>query len=396
MGQVLIIGAGAAGRVVVKKCLMNSNTFEGVHLASRTLSRCEKIKIECKNKISIYELDADIVEDTVKLIRQIKPDIVINMALPYQDLTIMDACIKTKTNYMDTANYEPKNEAKFSYSWQWAYEEKFKSSNCIALLGSGFDPGVTNVFIKYAAQNLFDSIEQIDIIDCNDGDHGHPFATNFNPEINIREITQKGRYYENNKWHETAPLSISKDINFPEIGTKKAYLLYHEELESLVKHFPSIQRIRFWMTFSESYLKHLSVLENIGLTSIKPINFKGQAIVPLEFLKELLPNPADISPNYKGKTCIGCMITGLQNGIKKTKLIYNICNHEDCHNEVQAQAVSYTTGVPAMIGAKLILNGLWRGKGVFNMEQFDAKPFMDELNKQGLPWKVIDCDNHIA
>ncbi len=392
MSRVLIIGAGAAGRVVTKKCLMNADTFTDIHLASRTYERCEKLKEECNHLISIHKLDADIVSDTIALIKKINPDLVINMALPYQDLPIMDACLETNTHYMDTANYEPKDDANFCYKWQWDYHEKFKSNNIMALLGSGFDPGVTNAFVKFASLELFDEVQQVDIIDCNNGNHGHPFATNFNPEINIREITQDGKYYENGQWITIPGMSISKTINFPEIGKKKAYLLYHEELESLVKHIPSIQKIRFWMTFSESYLNHLRILENVGMTSIQPISFKGQDIVPLEFLKEVLPNPADLSTNYTGKTCIGCIITGKINGKTKTKLIYNICHHQDCHEEVQAQAVSYTTGVPAMIGAKLMLNGTWSGHGVFNIEELNPTPFMNELNQQGLPWKVIDID----
>ena len=392
MSTVLIIGAGAAGRVVVKKCLMNNQVFSNIHLASRTFSKCKKINEECNGKIHIHQVDADIVEDMVELINKVNPSLIINMALPYQDIPIMDACLITKTNYLDTANYEPKDEAKFSYSWQWDYHERFKKENIMALLGSGFDPGVTNVFIKYAADNLFDSIEKIDIIDCNDGDHGYPFATNFNPEINIREITQNGRYFKDGNWIKIDAMSIAKDIKFPEVGIRKAYLLYHEELESLVKHFPSIKQIRFWMTFSENYINHLNVLQNIGMTSIKPIKFKGNNIIPLEFLKEVLPNPAEISTNYEGKTSIGCIITGIKDSKKVTKLIYNVCHHQDCHNEVQAQAVSYTTGVPAMIGAKLMLTNKWQGNGVFNMEEFNATPFMDELNTQGLPWKVVDYD----
>ncbi|MGC6367438.1 MAG: saccharopine dehydrogenase family protein [Candidatus Marinamargulisbacteria bacterium] len=392
MSRILIIGAGAAGRVVTKKCLMNPTTFTDVHVASRTYKRCEELQQECNHEINIHELDADNVNDTISLIKKIKPELVINMALPYQDLPIMDACLATNTNYMDTANYEPKDEAKFCYKWQWDYHDRFKEKNIMALLGSGFDPGVTNVFIKYAADQLFDEITNIDIIDCNAGDHGHPFATNFNPEINIREITQNGKYAENGEWIEVPPMSISKTINFPDVGNKKAYLLYHEELESLIKHFPTIKKIRFWMTFSDQYLTYLDVLQNVGMTAIKPIQFKGQSIVPLEFLKELLPNPAELSTNYSGKTCIGCIITGIKNNKEITKLIYNVCHHQDCHNEVQAQAVSYTTGVPAMIGAKMILSNQWQGKGVFNMEEFDATPFMDELNQQGLPWKIIDYE----
>tara|TARA_A100001015_G_C15027386_1_gene731268 strand:- start:788 stop:1978 length:1191 start_codon:yes stop_codon:yes gene_type:complete len=392
MSKILIIGAGAAGRVVTKKCLMNTSIFTDIHVASRTFDRCKKLKKECNNKIHIYKLDADIVTDTISLIKKITPAIVINMALPYQDLPIMEACLETNTHYLDTANYEPKETAKFCYKWQWDYHDRFKEKKIMALLGSGFDPGVTNAFIKFADQTIFDTIEHIDIIDCNDGDHGHPFATNFNPEINIREISQKGKYYENGNWKQTEPMAISKTINFPEVGPKKAYLLYHEELESLVKHIPSIQNIRFWMTFSESYLNYLKVLQNVGMTSIKPIVFKGKKIIPLEFLKEVLPDPAHISANYNGKTCIGCIITGKIKGQTKSKLIYNICHHKQCHDEVNAQAVSYTTGVPAMIGAKMILEKTWTGNGVFNIEEFNVIPFMNELNNQGLPWKVVDID----
>ena len=317
MSTILIIGAGAAGQVTTKKCLMNSEVFTDIHVASRTFTRCEQLKKDCNNKITIHQLDADVTEDTIKLIKKINPKLVINMALPYQDLPIMDACIETNTHYIDTANYEPKETAEFCYKWQWDYHETFKNNNIMGLLGSGFDPGVTNVFIKYASQELFDTITSVDIIDCNDGQHGHPFATNFNPEINIREITQNGKYYANNEWKIIPPMSISKEINFPEIGSKKAYLLYHEELESLIKHFPTIKKIRFWMTFSNDYLNHLNVLKNIGMTSIKPISFKGQSIIPLEFLKEVLPDPSTLSENYTGKTCIGCIITGTKTENKK-------------------------------------------------------------------------------
>lgn len=392
MSRVLIIGAGAVGRVVVKKCLKNPDIFTDVHVASRTLAKCHRLKQECQSPITIHELDADVVPHTVALIQAIQPDLVINVALPYQDLAIMDACVATKTHYMDTANYEPRDEAAFSYSWQWKYQDAFRQIDRMALLGCGFDPGVTNVFIQYAATTLFDSIEQVDIMDCNDGNHGYPFVTNFNPEINIREITQDGRYFDNNQWHDVPALSVKKAIDFPEVGVRTAYLLYHEELESLIKHIPSIQRIRFWMTFSDTYLQYLRVLQDVGMTRIDPVSFQGQSIVPLEFLKELLPNPADISQNYQGKTCIGCMITGKIKGETRTKLIYNVCHHPDCHADVGAQAVSYTTGVPAMIGAKLILNGTWRSAGVFNMEQMNPQHFMDELPHHGLPWRVMDCD----
>ncbi len=390
MNRVLIIGAGAAGSVTVKKCLEEKDIFSKIHVASRTFKKCKELKKICNNEIEIHQLDADIVKDSINLIQKIKPEIVINIALPYQDIPIMDACLATKTHYLDTANYEPKNKAEFCYKWQWDYHQKFKEQKIMALLGSGFDPGVTNVFIKYASENLFDELINIDIIDCNAGEHGHPFATNFNPEINIREITQNGKFYDNKDWQIISPMSISKTINYPEVGEKKSYLLYHEELESLVKHFPEIKRIRFWMTFSDQYLNYLNVLQDVGMTSIKPLNFKGNKIVPLEFLKEVLPSPSSLSSNYTGKTCIGCIITGIKNGKKQTKLIYNVCDHKKCHEELNSQAVSYTTGVPAMIGAKMILTKQWFDYGVFNMEQFQSKPFMEELNSNGLSWNIID------
>lgn len=388
MTKLLIIGTGAAGSVTVKKACRLPGVFSEIHLASRTVSKCKKLQDEFPQIKSIHQLDADITDDVVKVINETNADIVVNMALPYQDLTIMDACLEAGAHYIDTANYEPKDEAKFSYSWQWAYHEKFKEKGLMALLGSGFDPGVTNVFCAYAQKHYVDEIQTIDIVDCNAGDHGHPFATNFNPEINIREITQPGRYYENGQWHQVDPLSVSQDFDFPEVGVKKAYLLFHEEMESLVKHIPTIQRIRFWMTFSESYITHLNVLENVGMTRIDPIKFQGQDIVPLQFLKALLPEPSQLGENYEGKTCIGCKITGLKDGQEKTIMIYNVCDHQTAFSDVQAQAVSFTTGVPSMIGAKLLAQGIWKGQGVFNMEQCDPDPFMDALNEYGLPWHV--------
>lgn len=388
MDSVLIIGAGAAGSVVAKKCAMNRDVFKRIHLASRTIEKCEKVQRECQSEISISQVDADDSKQVVKLIRSFKPDLVINMALPYQDLSIMDACVETGVHYMDTANYEPRDEAKFCYKWQWDYQSRFKDNAIMALLGCGFDPGVTNAFTAYAAKYLFDKIDYVDIVDCNAGSHGKHFATNFNPEINIREITQRGKYYENGEWIETDPLSISQVIDFPEVGPKKAYLLYHEELESLVKHFPSIKRIRFWMTFSEQYITHLHVLENVGMTGIKPVKYKGQEVVPLEFLKALLPDPSSLATNYTGKTSIGCIIEGTKGGQRQKVFLYNVCDHEETFREVQAQAVSYTTGVPAMVGAMMILKEIWQGKGVFNVEQFDPKPFMEALNDHGLPWHI--------
>lgn len=393
MGKVLIIGAGGVGRVVAYKCAKNSDVFAQIMLASRTKSKCDDIAAGIKKDVGVEiataRVDADKVPELVQLINSFKPDIVINVALPYQDLTIMDACLETRVHYLDTANYEPKEEAKFEYSWQWAYQEKFKAAGLTAVLGCGFDPGATGVFTAYAAKHYFDEIHFLDIVDCNAGDHGKAFATNFNPEINIREVTQKGKYYEDGQWKMTEPHEIGLDINYPNIGPKKSYLIYHEELESLVKHFPTIKRARFWMTFSENYLTHLRVILNIGMGSIDPINYNGMEIVPLQFLKAVLPDPGELGENYKGETSIGCRIKGLKDGKEKTYYIYNNCKHPDAYRETKAQGVSYTTGVPAMIGAKLVLEGKWSGAGVFNVEQFNPDPFMEEMNKQGLPWHEL-------
>ncbi|MCC5879892.1 MAG: saccharopine dehydrogenase family protein [Idiomarina sp.] len=394
MSRVLIIGAGGVSGVVVKKCAMLPEYFGEIHLASRTVSKCEKLQQEvgADRVVGVYSVDADNVSELVTLINQVKPDLVINVALPYQDLPIMDACLETGVHYLDTANYEPKDEAKFEYSWQWAYHDKFKEAGLMALLGSGFDPGVTNVFTAYAAKHYFDEIHYLDIVDCNGGDHGQAFATNFNPEINIREITQRGKYWENGEWHETDPISVREDLDYPGVGVRASYLLFHEELESLVKHFPTIKRARFWMTFGEAYLNHLRVLEGIGMTSIKPIDYNGQQIAPLEFLKAVLPNPGSLAEGYEGMTCIGTYVTGLKDGKEKTIFIYNNCDHAKCNDEVGAQAVSYTTGVPAMIGASMMLEGKWMKPGVWNMEQFDPDEFMDRLNKYGLPWQVVEVE----
>ena len=391
MDRVLIIGAGAAGSVVAQKCAMDRETFQHITLASRRLVSCEKVAALCETPIEIAQVDADNVEETVALIAQVKPDLVINMALPYQDLPIMDACLATKTHYMDTANYEPRDVAKFEYHWQWAYHERFKEAGLTAILGCGFDPGCTNIYCAYAQQEgLFDEIEYIDIVDCNAGDHGKTFATNFNPEINIREITQNGRYWEAGEWKEVEPMSVHQVYDFPVVGPQDAYLLYHEEMESLCQNIKGLKRIRFWMTFSEKYLTHLRVLENVGMTSIEPIDFQGKQVQPIEFLKAVLPDPASLGPRTKGKTCIGCDIMGTKNGKKKRIFIYNSCDHQDCYKEVSSQAISYTTGVPAMIGAQMILKGLWKEPGVWNMEQRDPDPFMEELNQRGLPWQVIE------
>jgi saccharopine dehydrogenase (NAD+, L-lysine-forming) len=385
----LIIGAGGVGRVVVHKCAMNSDVFGDIILASRTKSKCDKIAGEISHaNIVTKSVDADNVDEVVKLIEEVGADIVINVALPYQDLTIMDACIKTKVPYLDTANYEHPDEAKFEYKLQWARDDEFKKAGIMGLLGSGFDPGVTNVFCAYAQKHYFDEIHYIDILDCNAGDHGYPFATNFNPEINLREVSANGRYWKNGEWIETKPMEIKMVWDYPEVGKKDSYLLYHEEMESLVKHIKGLKQIRFFMTFGESYLTHMRCLENVGMLGIEPVEHKGQKIIPIEFLKTLLPDPASLGSRTKGKTNIGIVAEGIKDGKKRKIYIYQVSDHEKCYAEVKSQAVSYTTGVPAMIGAKLMLEGKWSGKGVFNMEEFDPDLFMDELNKQGLPWKI--------
>lgn len=390
LGKALIIGAGGVASVVVHKCCQNPDVFEEICIASRTLEKCDalKNKLEGSNtKITTAQVDADHTDEVIDLINSFKPDIVINVALPYQDLTIMDACLATGVHYVDTANYEPPDTAKFEYKWQWAYKEKFEKAGLTALLGSGFDPGVTGVFTAYAQKHYFDEIHTIDIVDANAGDHGYHFATNFNPEINIREVTANGRYFENGEWVETPPLAVKKVYDLPEIGPKDIYLMYHEELESLAVNINGVKRIRFWMTFSEKYLTHLKVLENVGMTSIEPIEFEGKEIIPLQFLKAVLPDPASLGPRTKGKTNIGCIIQGMKDGKPRTYYVYNVCDHQECYAEVGSQAISYTTGVPAMIGAMLVMKGIWKKPGVFNVEEFDPDPFMEELNKNGLPWQ---------
>lgn len=391
MAKVLMIGAGGVGSVVAKKMAQNHEVFSEFMIASRTLSKCEKIKSEIeqfiptKAVVTTAQVDADNVPELVKLIESYKPDMVINVALPYQDLTIMDACLETGVHYLDTANYEPKDVAKFEYSWQWAYRERFEKAGLMALLGCGFDPGATQAFTAYLAKHYFDEIHYLDIVDCNNGNHGKAFATNFNPEINIREITANGRYWENGQWVETKPLEISQDIYYPKVQTRKSYVLYHEELESLVANFPTLKRARFWMTFGEAYIKHLSVLEGIGMTSIKPIQIKGVEIAPIEFLKAVLPAPESLAAGYTGQTCIGVQAKGIKDGQERVHFVYNVCDHAENYKEVQAQAVSYTTGVPAMIGAALMLTGVWKKPGVWNVEQFDPDPFIAMMNKWGLP-----------
>ncbi len=395
MARILIIGAGGVSSVVVHKCAQAKEVFTEIHLASRTKSKCDAIAESVKKRYGVTihtaSVDADNVADLVTLIKKVNPVMVLNVALPYQDLTIMDACLECNVHYLDTANYEPIDLAKFEYKWQWAYQDKFKEKGLMALLGSGFDPGVTNVFCAYGQKHLLDEVHVLDIIDANAGDHGLPFATNFNPEINIREVTARGRYWERGEWVETDPLSWKMSFDFPDgIGPKNCYLMYHEELESLVQNLKGIRRARFWMTFSDNYLNHLKVFGGVGLLGIEPIDYKGQSIVPIQFLAKLLPDPASLGPLTKGKTCIGCVMQGIKDGKEKKYYVYNICQHEKCYEELGSQAISYTTGVPAMIGAMMMVQGKWMKPGVWNMEQMDPDPFMEQLNKFGLPWQVVD------
>lgn len=391
MGRALIIGCGGVASVAIHKCCQNSEVFEEICIASRTKSKCdalkEKLQGTTKTVITTAQIDADDVQALTALIKEYKPGVVLNLALPYQDLHIMDACLAAGVSYVDTANYEPEDTAHFEYSWQWAYRERFEKAGITAVLGSGFDPGVTGVFSAYALKHEFDEINYIDILDCNAGDHGYPFATNFNPEINIREVSAKGSYWEDGKWIETEPMEIKKVYNFPEVGEKDMYLLHHEEIESLALNMPGIKRIRFFMTFGQSYLNHLYCLQDVGMTSIEPIMFEGKEIIPLQFLKAVLPDPASLGPRTKGKTNIGCIFRGKKDGKDKTYYLYNVCDHQECYKEVGSQAVAYTTGVPAMIGAMMVLTGKWTTPGVHNIEEFDPDPFMDALNKFGLPWQ---------
>ena len=394
MAKVIIIGAGGVGNVVAHKCAGVPAVFEDILLASRTESKCQAIARDVMEKqgrvIRTAAIDADDVAATTQLLKAEQPDLLINVALPYQDLHLMDACLAAGVHYLDTANYEPPEEAKFEYKWQWAYRKRFEQAGLTALLGSGFDPGVTNVFCAYAQKHLFDQIETIDILDANAGDHGYPFNDTATPEINIREITQKGRYWEAGEWKEVEPMSVRQVYDFPVVGPQDAYLLYHEEMESLCQNIPGLKRIRFWMTFSEKYLTHLRVLENVGMTSIEPVEVQGKQIQPIEFLRAVLPDLATLGPRTKGQTCIGCDIRGTKDGKPKRIFIYNSCDHQKCYREVSSQAISYTTGVPAMIGAQMLLSGAWQRDGVWNMEQMDPDPFMSALNQYGLPWQVIE------
>ncbi len=411
--KLLVIGCGGVAAVAIQKCCQNSEMFPELVLASRTVEKCDALVASLKGKtetvLSTAKVDADKVEEVVALIRRVQPYAVLNVALPYQDLTIMEACLHCGVHYIDTANFEPENtedptwrkiydkrveeegfSALFDYSWQWAYAEKFEKAGLTALLGTGFDPGVTSVFVSYAKKHYFDRIDTVDILDCNGGDHGYAFATNFNPEINLREVSAPGSYWEDGKWVEIPAMSIKRGYNFPEVGKKDMYLLHHEEIEALGKHFPEIKRIRFFMTFGQSYLTHMKCLENVGMLSTTPIDFQGTKIVPIQFLKALLPDPASLGPRTKGKTNIGCVISGVKDDKPKTIFIYNVCDHEECYRELGSQAISYTTGVPAMIGTALVLDGAWRKPGVFTTDEFDPDPYMDMLNKWGLPWVVVE------
>ena len=394
MSKVIIIGAGGVGGVVTHKCAQLPEIFSEIILASRNEDKCKAIAAQLDRPIRTAQVDADNVPELTALLEKEKPDLVINVALPYQDLHIMDACLAAGVDYLDTANYEPLDTAKFEYSWQWAYREKFEKAGLMALLGSGFDPGATNVFTAYLAKHYFDEIHELDIIDVNGGDHGYPFATNFNPEINIREVTAECRHWEDGKFVTTPAMSKKASFTCPEeVGNYNIYRMYHEELESLVVNFPTLKRAQFWMSFGDSYLKHLEVLGNVGMTGIDPIDYNGQQIVPIQFLKALLPDPSTLGPRTKGKTCIGCVVKGVKDGKQKIVYLYQIKDHQDCYAEVQSQAISYTTGVPAMIGAKMMLEGKWQKPGVWNIEQFDPDPFMEDMNKYGLPWQVIELDD---
>jgi len=400
MGKVLIIGAGGVGTVVTHKVAQNNHVFTDIMLASRTKSKCDAIAENVKRRTGVTlqtaKVDADNVPELVSLFNQFKPELVINVALPYQDLTIMDACLEAGVNYLDTANYEPKDEARFEYKWQWAYRDKFEKAGLTAILGCGFDPGVTSIFTAYAAKHHFDEIHYLDIVDCNAGDHGKAFATNFNPEINIREVTQKGKYWEDGQWVVTEPHEIHKPLTYPEIGPKESYMIFHEELESLVKNYPTLKRARFWMTFGQEYLTHLRVIQNIGMARIDEVEYNGQKIVPIQFLKAVLPDPGELGENYTGQTSIGCRIRGIKEGRERTYYIYNNCSHQEAYKETGAQGVSYTTGVPATIGAMMFMQGIWKKPGVFNVEEFNPDPFMEQLNKQGLPWhELFDIDLEI-
>ena len=411
MSKVLVIGCGGVAGVAIRKCAQNDEVFSEICIASRTISKCEAVKAELEGKtkavITTAKVDADKVEELIALIKDVKPDVVLNLALPYQDLTIMDACLATGVDYVDTANYEAEDTedpewraiyekrckekgftAYFDYSWQWAYQDRFKEAGITALLGTGFDPGVTSVFSAYALKHYFDEIHTIDILDCNGGDHGYPFATNFNPEINLREVSAKGSYWENGHWVETEPMEIKREYNFEQVGMKDMYLLHHEEIESLAKNIPGVKRIRFFMTFGQSYLTHMKCLENVGMLRTDPVMFNGQEIVPIQFLRTLLPDPASLGPRTVGKTNIGCIFTGIKDGKERSIKIYNVCDHQECYKEVKSQAISYTTGVPAMIGTMMVVGGLWKKPGVFNVEDFDPDPYMEALNKWGLPWIV--------
>ncbi len=399
MAKLLIIGAGGVGNVATQKCAA-MGVFSSITLASRTLSKCDEIAERCKSRhgvtVKTAKVDADNVPELVKLIKTTESDIVLNLALPYQDLTIMDACLEAGVHYIDTANYEPQDEAKFEYKWQWAYRERFEKAGLTALLGCGFDPGVTNIYCAHMGKHAFDTIRNVDIVDCNGGSHGKAFATNFNPEINIREITANGRYWEDGTWRTTKPLSVSQTFDFPGVGERKMFLLYHEELESLCQNIKGLKRIRFWMTFGETYLKYLDVLQTVGMTRIDPVKVGDVEVVPIKLLKEILPEPSSLAKNYTGKTCIGCVVEGEKDGKFKRQFIYNVCDHAECYTETEGQGISYTTGVPAALTAKLLAEGVWKKPGVHNIETLNPDPFLAEIGQWGLPWQIVDLEHSVA
>jgi saccharopine dehydrogenase (NAD+, L-lysine-forming) len=392
MSKVLIIGAGGVGGVVAHKCAQAPDVFSTIVLASRSLPRCEVVKGQIRQMygrdIQIARLDASNVAQTTALLRGLKPDVVINAALPYQNLAIMDACLQARVDYLDMASYQAPDLARFEYERQWQYHDRYRDAGIMALFGCGMDPGVTNLFCAYARKKLYDELHYIDILHCNDGDHGHSFATDRNAELHIRAITGPGRYWEDGAWRETESLAESMTFDFPEVGPRKAYLLHHEELESLALHIKGLRRIRFWMTFDDEHLIHLRVLKSVGMTSLKPVELQGHSIVPIQLLGALLPDPASLGPTYTGKTSIGCLFDGMKQGKRKRVFIYNVCDHARSYQEARAHAVSYATGATAMVGAMMMLDRTWRDTGVFNMEQLDPVPFLDALAGHGLPWHV--------
>jgi len=388
MSRVLIIGAGGVGQVVAAKCAQMPEVFEDITLASRTESKCQAIATRLDRPIETAAVDANVADNVETLLTHTRPDIVINVAQPYQNLPIMEGCARTGVHYLDTSMYDEPDIFATDYEPQLKFAARYQPKNVTGVLSIGFDPGVVNVFCAYAQKHHFDQIENIDIIDCNDGDHGLPFATNFDPETNIREILADAFYYQDGKLESAKALTVKQDFEFPDIGTRTGYLMFHEEVISIAENIPGVKRVRFWMTFGKSYLRHLDVLQNVGLTSTAAIEYQGQKIVPLQFLKVVLPEPSSLGPRYTGKTCIATIIEGIKDGEAKKIVIYNLCDHKAAYEEVGVQAISYTTGVPAVTAAQQVLSGAWQQPGVFCPEQLDPDPFLEDLAKNGLPWHV--------